>query len=120
MGKFDQVDFDSLSPYEQKQYEMDNPRPRVTRKEAMESSKTKMNSIAAPTEGAEKAIETYRAKMGSDAGGRTIRGGGGSSGGTGGAEIKMLQNPKAMKKGGSIKSASARADGCAVRGKTRA
>jgi len=43
---------------------------------------------------------------------------GGAGSGTGnGAEIKMLQNPKAMKKGGS---ASARADGCCIRGKTRA
>jgi len=29
-------------------------------------------------------------------------------------------NPKAMKKGGKVKSASARADGCCIRGKTRA
>lgn len=48
-----------------------------------------------------------------------IRGGGSS--GTGGAgEIKALANPRAMKKGGKVKSASARADGCAIRGKTRA
>ena len=46
-------------------------------------------------------------------------GGGGSS--TGGAgEIKSLQNPRAMKKGGKITSASKRADGIAIRGKTRA
>jgi hypothetical protein len=45
------------------------------------------------------------------------------------AEAKDLQailgkdvvvKPKAMKKGGKVKSASARADGCAIRGKTRA
>jgi hypothetical protein len=30
------------------------------------------------------------------------------------------QPPKIMKKGGKVKSASARADGCAIRGKTRA
>jgi len=47
-------------------------------------------------------------------------GGGGGSGGSGGADIKMLQNPKSMKKGGKVKSASSRADGCAIRGKTRA
>lgn len=48
-----------------------------------------------------------------------IRGGGSS--GTGGAgEIKALMNPRAMKKGGKVKSASARADGCCIRGKTRA
>ena len=45
--------------------------------------------------------------------------GGGGSGGSGGADIKMLQNPKAMKKGGKT-SASSRADGCAIRGKTKA
>ena len=46
---------------------------------------------------------------------------GGSGVGTGnGAEIKTLQNPRAMKSGGKVKSASARADGCAIRGKTRA
>jgi len=49
-----------------------------------------------------------------------IRGGGGSgTGGTAG-EIKALANPRAMKKGGTVKSASSRADGCAIRGKTRA
>lgn len=49
-----------------------------------------------------------------------IRGGGGSgTGGTAG-EIKALANPRAMKKGGKVKSASARADGCCIRGKTRA
>jgi hypothetical protein len=48
------------------------------------------------------------------------KGGGGGSGTGNGAEIKMLQNPKAMKSGGKVKSASARADGIAIRGKTRA
>lgn len=46
-------------------------------------------------------------------------GGGGGSGGTA-ADMKMLLNPKAMKSGGKVKSASSRADGCAIRGKTRA
>ena len=32
----------------------------------------------------------------------------------------VVVKPKDMKKGGSVKSASARADGCAIRGKTRA
>ena len=46
------------------------------------------------------------------------KGGGGS--GTGGAgEIKSLQNPKAMKKGGTVSSASKRADGIATKGKTK-
>lgn len=45
---------------------------------------------------------------------------GGSSGSGGSAaELKMLYNPRAMKKGGIVKSASVRADGCAIRGKTK-
>ena len=42
-------------------------------------------------------------------------GGGGGSGG----ELKSLQNPRAMKKGGKISSASKRADGCCTKGKTK-
>jgi hypothetical protein len=45
------------------------------------------------------------------------RGGAGGSGGA--AELKSLLNPRAMKKGGSVSSASKRADGCAVKGKTK-
>ena len=52
--------------------------------------------------------------------GTAYRGGAGTGGGSGGAELKSIMNPKSMKKGGKIKSASARADGCAIRGKTRA
>lgn len=48
-----------------------------------------------------------------------IKGGGGSgTGGTAG-EIKALANPRAMKKGGKVSSASKRADGIAAKGKTR-
>jgi hypothetical protein len=35
-------------------------------------------------------------------------------------ELDTMGNVTGMKKGGSVKSASARADGCAIRGKTRA
>lgn len=49
----------------------------------------------------------------------SVRGGVGG-GGSGGAELKSIMNPKSMKKGGKVKSASARADGCCIRGKTRA
>lgn len=45
-------------------------------------------------------------------------GGGGSSTG-GGGELKSLQNPRAMKAGGKVSSASKRADGCCVKGKTK-
>lgn len=41
-------------------------------------------------------------------------GSGGSSGGSSGAEIKMLQNPKAMKKGGKV-----RGGGIETKGKTK-
>ena len=47
------------------------------------------------------------------------RGGGGGSGTGGAAELKSLLNPRAMKKGGKVSSASKRADGCCVKGKTR-
>lgn len=50
-----------------------------------------------------------------------VRGGGGSSGSGGtSAELKSIMNPKSMKKGGKVSSASKRADGCCIRGKTRA
>lgn len=65
---------------------------------------------------------TSQASMISPGGNTTAAGRGGAGGGNGGAaEIKMLQNPKAMKKGGKItvSKASKRADGIAQRGKTR-
>jgi hypothetical protein len=46
--------------------------------------------------------------------------GGGGGGSSGAAELKSITNPRAMKKGGKVKSASSRADGCCIRGKTRA
>lgn len=52
--------------------------------------------------------------------GRLPRGGGaGTGGGSGGAELKSIMNPKSMKKGGKVRTASSRADGCAKRGKTK-
>ena len=45
--------------------------------------------------------------------------GGAGSGSGGAAELKSLLNPRAMKKGGSVSSASKRADGCCTKGKTR-
>ena len=49
--------------------------------------------------------------------GRLPKPSGGGGSGTGGAgEIKSLQNPRAMKKGGT---ASSRADGCCIKGKTK-
>jgi hypothetical protein len=51
--------------------------------------------------------------------GRLPKPSGGSGGGGSGGELKSLQNPRAMKKGGKISSASKRADGCCVKGKTK-
>lgn len=52
--------------------------------------------------------------------GRLPRGGGaGTGGGSGGAELKSIMNPKSMKSGGKVRTASSRADGCAKRGKTK-
>jgi hypothetical protein len=45
--------------------------------------------------------------------------GGGSSGTGGAGEIKALANPRAMKKGGKVSSASSKGDGIAKRGKTK-
>jgi hypothetical protein len=41
------------------------------------------------------------------------------SGSGGAAELKSMFHPRAMKKGGKVSSASKRADGCCVKGKTR-
>jgi hypothetical protein len=51
--------------------------------------------------------------------GRLPKPSGGTGGGGSGGELKSLQNPRAMKKGGKISSASKRADGCCVKGKTK-
>jgi hypothetical protein len=45
--------------------------------------------------------------------------GGGSGGSSGAAELKSITNPRAMKSGGKVSSASSRADGCATKGKTK-
>jgi len=49
-----------------------------------------------------------------------VRGGGGGGGGGAGSLLREMNPQKLMKKGGAVKSASARADGIAIRGKTRA
>ena len=47
-------------------------------------------------------------------------GGGGGGGGMGGNKLSNRDLTKAYKKGGKVKSASSRADGCCIRGKTKA
>jgi hypothetical protein len=64
--------------------------------------------------------EEHRAKVAAERAytkpGLNTRVGGIGGDGGGAAEIKMLQNPRSMKKGGT---ASSRADGCCVKGKTK-
>ena len=62
----------------------------------------------------------YTGKAYSDTGPRTGPTSGGFGSNSGAAELKSITNPRAMKSGGKVKSASARADGIAIRGKTRA
>ena len=119
MGKFNQVEFDSLAPYEQKQYEMDNPRERTKRGEGWEARHDRFmaNVSEKDTTKIQENLEKYRAKVGSDAGGKTISGGGGG----GGAMPKSNRDiTKNYKSGGRVSSASKRADGIAIRGRTRA
>jgi len=66
----------------------------------------------------QKAIEELTNKKGTNLNKEAARGGGGG----GGMGIPKVgpKRPLDMKKGGKVSSASKRADGCAVRGKTRA
>jgi hypothetical protein len=110
---------EGLAPYEIKELEMKKPKDKVDKTiKPIGSSIGKGPGDSFNYEKAEKALAEYRARMGSDAGGKTIR----SSGGGGGGGIPKLNRDltKNMKSGGKVSSASKRADGCAVRGKTRA
>jgi hypothetical protein len=88
-------------------------------KEEVERAKADVHKIAEETRAKAEAERprTYTERL-QDMG--RLPKGGGSGGGSGGAELKSIMNPKAMKVGGKIKSASSRADGCAIRGKTKA
>lgn len=71
--------------------------------------------------GKQEAMQKLREFSSGQRSGSSLKGGAGGSGEGGpSAELKSIMNPKAMKKGGKVKSASARADGCCIRGKTRA
>ena len=67
-----------------------------------------------------KADEEKEAKKAQAANRKAAARGGAGGGNSGAAELKSIMNPKSMKSGGKVKSASARADGCCIRGKTRA
>jgi len=79
--------------------------------EAIEKSKAEVSRIGKEVRSA----EPYKGKAYSDT---AIK----SSGGSGGGGIPKLNRDisKNMKKGGAVSSASKRADGCCIRGKTRA
>jgi hypothetical protein len=111
---------EGLAPYEIKELEMKKPKDKVDKTiKPIGSSIGKGPGDSFNYEKAEKALADYRARMGSDAGGKTIRS---SGGGGGGAVIPKVgpKRPLDMKSGGKVSSASKRADGCAIRGKTRA
>ena len=76
------------------------PQPKMERVVDKETGKTKMSPALLPEEL------------------RNVRSGGGSGGG--GAPKSNRDITKNYKKGGKVSSASKRADGCAIRGKTRA
>jgi hypothetical protein len=67
----------------------------------------------------QKAIEDLTNKKGTNLNKEAARGGGGGGGGAGIPKVGP-KRPLEMKKGGKVSSASKRADGCAIRGKTRA
>jgi hypothetical protein len=111
---------EGLAPYEIKELEMKKPKDKVDKTiKPIGSSIGKGPGDSFNYEKAEKALAEYRARMGSDAGGKTIRSSGGG-GGAGGDFSGMKGLDKPYKAGGKVSSASKRADGCAIRGKTRA
>jgi hypothetical protein len=67
----------------------------------------------------QKAIEDLTNKKGTSLNKEAARGGASSGGGSGVPKIGAKRTPE-FKKGGKVSSASKRADGCAIRGKTRA
>ena len=67
----------------------------------------------------QKAIEDLTNKKGTSLNREAARGGASSGGGGGVPKIGAKRTPE-FKKGGKVSSASKRADGCAIRGKTRA
>jgi hypothetical protein len=80
-----------------------------------------LETVKAPTKDAR--ADSIKASM-TSSGGSGVRGGasnlGGGAGATGANMLRQMNPQKLIKKGGVVKSASARADGIAIRGKTRA
>ena len=88
----------------------------LERAEKAQRARSEISSMAEKTRSEPK----YTGKAYSDTGPRTGPTSGGFGSNSGAAELKSITNPRAMKSGGKVKSASARADGCCIRGKTRA
>lgn len=84
--------------------------------EKAQKARSEINSMAEKTRSEPK----YTGKAYSDTGPRTGPTSGGFGGNSGAAELKSITNPRAMKAGGKASSASKRADGCCIRGKTKA
>jgi hypothetical protein len=88
----------------------------LERAEKAQKARAEISSMAEKT----RAEPKYTGKAYSDTGPRTGPTSGGFGSNSGAAELKSITNPRAMKSGGKVKSASARADGCCIRGKTKA
>jgi hypothetical protein len=84
--------------------------------EKAQKARSEINSMAEKTRSEPK----YTGKAYSDTGPRTGPTSGGFGSNSGAAELKSITNPRAMKSGGKVSSASKRADGCCIRGKTKA
>jgi len=92
-------------------------------KEAADKAKAELHEMAEKTRAKKEAERprTYAERL-QDMGRlpKPTGGGGGGGGGMGGNKLSNRDLTKAYKSGGKVKSASSRADGCAIRGKTKA
>ena len=89
-------------------------------KEAADKAKAELHEMAEKTRAKKEAERprTYAERL-QDMG-RLPKPTGGGGGGMGGNKLSNRDLTKAYKSGGKVKSASSRADGCAIRGKTKA
>jgi hypothetical protein len=94
-----------------------NPETAKKFESALEKARAEVSKITEQV----KSEPKYTGKAYSDTGPRTGPTSGGFGGGGGGGMPKVNRDiTKNMKKGGMVSSASKRADGCCIRGKTRA
>lgn len=103
-----------MDEYTADPYETEKEAQRVLRKMKIDNAKADVKAMAEESRARQADERTYK-RLGEP----VVRGGGGAGGID--LEGKMGKNTKPkFKAGGTVKSASARADGCAIRGKTRA